>query len=161
MKFIIVSAEKELISVSSSLLGSSVPIRFMHNQFRGKKLEFIIITFYLIKSKSILKLIEFCKHTYFNIKYKNSYDLDCCNNEYELYFKKKQYYNSWNRDFLKINTMSLLEVLVTAHLLVVKELIELVVYGLAIFFIRRLNRKRFSKTGNNENIIKKKYLNVF
>ena len=59
------------------------------------------------------------------------------------------YSEQWYKNFIKINIISLIELLVSGYFFGIDEIIDLSLYGIAVFFINKMNRNEcVVKSGN-------------
>jgi len=138
MRLIIISNDKEIIYVSNVPVDSSVSIHFILNQIKNKKLKIFIINLFLIKTNSLLKLFGHFKNKFTKNNSNRTNDLNYFSDKFNFCSENQQFLRKWNIDYLNTNIESLLELLKTAYLLGVKKLVDLVLHGIGIIFIRRI-----------------------
>ena len=153
MKFVLISQENDLIVMNDVFTLSSVSIRFFKNLLKGKEFNLIFLNFNILKSKALLKLIEFCKFK--QIEEKKNYSLSITSKSklHEFPLNSELYFEQWPKNFIKIDIVSLIDLYIAGYLLGIEELIELTLYGIAIVFLKRVNQLHFSAfLGINEDL---------
>ena len=143
MKFIILSNEKDLIFLESSLNKPSILFRFFRNQLKKKNIRFIVISLTIIKSQILLKLVEFFRHKYIEYNQRPFYCLLLGGNFMNEWENSNELYSEqWYKNFIKIKIISLIELLVSGYFFGIDEIIDLSLYGIAVFFIQKMNKRR-------------------
>ena len=101
----------------------------------------MVITLTVIKSQILLKLVEFFRHKYLEFKEGSPYHLlnGSFNDDWES--SSESYSEQWYKNFIKINISSLIDLLVSSYILGIDEIIDLSLYGIAVFFIERIKKK--------------------
>jgi hypothetical protein len=145
MKIIIITKEKDLISINDVLLESSILFYFIKIQLKKKKNEIVVININSIKIKFFLKLIEFCKHKYFNCRNKSCIIITCKNFIYKCWDSIEFNIDQWCQKFIKVEIDFLIDLLTSSSILLIKDLLVLTFYEIAIYFIRIVNKKRTKK----------------
>lgn len=160
MKIVLITMEKDLISVDNALVTSSISMNFIGNQLKKKKIEIIIITLNSIKSRILLKMLEYGTHKYIKCLEDQFYPRKFKKFNYESWNKIELQVQQWYRIFIKINIDSLIELLFSSALFILEELVELSLYGIAIIFLRRID---IQSLANFENIFEEKnfFINSF
>lgn len=145
MKFYVLSKEKDIIVVDPRIIEVSISLRFIKNQVNNKKNQLVVLNLNLIKSHPLLKLIEFCKYQY--IKYKKKDVRYFMESDFEnilgTHIKSNQF--QWYKNFVQIDISLMAELLNFAHFLIIKELVELSLRGIATIFIKRVNEFRITR----------------
>ena len=141
MKIIILSKEKNIFFLDQTFTKPSILFRFFGNQLKKKILKFMVITLTVIKSQILLKLVEFFRHKYLEFKEGSPYHLlnGSFNDDWES--SSESYSEQWYKNFIKINISSLIDLLVSSYILGIDEIIDLSLYGIAVFFIERIKKK--------------------
>jgi len=134
MKIIILSKEKNIFFLDQTFTKPSILFRFFGNQLKKKNLKFMVITLTVIKSQILLKLVEFFRHKYLEFLLNGSF-----NDDWES--SSESYSEQWYKNFIKINISSLIDLLVSSYILGIDEIIDLSLYGIAVFFIERIKKK--------------------
>jgi hypothetical protein len=145
MKVIIITKEKDLISINDALLESSILFYFIRIQLKKKKKEIVVININSIKIKFFLKLIEFCKHKYINCKNESCIIITCKNFIYKCWDNMEFNLDQWCQKFIKVEIDFLIDLLTSSSILLIEDLLVLTFYEIAIYFIRRVNKKRTKK----------------
>lgn len=155
MKVIIITKEKDLISINDALLESSILFYFTRIQLKKKKNEIVVININSIKIKFFLKLIEFCKHKYINCKNESCIIITCKNFIYKYWDNMEFKLDQWCQKFIKVEIDFLIDLLTSSSILLIEDLLVLTFYEIAIYFIRRVNKKRTKKLeeGSKEAVI--------
>jgi len=155
MKFFILSKERDLIVINDEILDSSISLCFIKNQLYPQKKKIIVLNLELIKSQILLKTIEFCKYKHFEMHKGNGYNLRKSDFKNNLEIKQNLQSLHWYKNFIRIDIILLIDLLNSAHLLMVKELVELTLNGVATVFLKRVNEFRYSR--NNKFLAGKKH----
>lgn len=156
MKIILITKEKDLISINDALLESSILFYFIRAQLKNKKNEIVVINFNSIKIKFFLKLIEFCKHKYINCRNESCIIITCKNFIYKCWDDMNFNIDQWGQKFIKLEIDFLIDLLTISSILLIKDLLILTFYEIAIYFIRIVNQKRTKKL--EEAVIFNKFL---
>ena len=156
MKIILITKEKDLISINDALLESSILFYFIRAQLKNKKNEIVVINFNSIKIKFFLKLIEFCKHKYINCRNESCIINTCKNFIYKCWDDMNFNIDQWGQKFIKLEIDFLIDLLTISSILLIKDLLILTFYEIAIYFIRIVNQKRTKKL--EEAVIFNKFL---
>jgi len=145
MKFFILSKERDLIVVNDKIIDASISLCFIKNQLYPRKKKIIVLNLELIKSQILLKTIEFCKYKHFEIHKENNHKL--IKNEFESNLGIKQNSESlhWYKNFVRIDITLLIDLLNSAHLLMIRGLVDLTLNGVAMVFLKRVNEFRYSR----------------
>ena len=145
MKIIIITKEKDLISLNDALLESSILFYFIGIQIKKKKNEIVVVNINSIQIKFFLKLIEFCKHKYINCRNESCIIITCKNFIYKCWDDMNFNLDQWRQKFIKVEIDFLVDLLTSSSILLFKDLLVLTFYEIAIYFIRRVNKKRTKK----------------
>lgn len=143
MKIIALSNEKDLFFLEQTLTKPSILFRFFGNQLKKKNVKFIVVTLIVIKSQILLKLIEFFRYKYLECKEGSPYYLLNGNFNDEWESSSESYSEQWYKNFIKINISSLIDLLLSSYILGIDEIIDLSLYGIAVFFIKRIKKNWF------------------
>ena len=119
-------------------------MNFIGNQLKKKKIEIIVITLNSIKSQILLKILEYGRHKYIKCLEDQYYPRNFKKFNYESWNRIELYTEQWYRIFIKVNIISLIELLISSSLFILEELVELSLYGIAIIFIRRIDTQSFA-----------------
>ena len=89
----------------------------------------------------LLKLVEFFRHKYIEYNQRPFYHLLGGNFMSDWENSSELYSEQWYKNFININIISLIELLVSGYFFGIDEIIDLSLYGIAVFFINKMNRK--------------------